>query len=145
MCYVVVEPFKEAQDDVECFKVMKIKNGKLISEFHNQHIKYLPGDTISAAEIPAVILPFKCWFKRADFKRKLRRKMAADIVNNKRAGQLFGEVVHSFCTKSHAFSWRWPNECVVRCVIPKGEIYWHNPNSDQYASFSVRIVEVLQE
>lgn len=84
---------------ITCFKAMHFKNGKLLPEFYTD-LEYELGDTIYAANIPNIKLPFKYWFKKKDFRKKIRKELAAKYID--KYSLLGGEVVHSFSTEKKA-------------------------------------------
>lgn len=128
---------------ITCFKAMYFRNGKLLPEFHT-YLEYELGDTIYAARIPDVSLPFKHWFKKKDFRKKIKKELAAKYIDNEHS-LLRGEVVHSFSTEKRASFWsRGEPLVIVECLIPEGEIYWENVDDSQYASFSVKLLRILQ-
>lgn len=126
---------------ITCFKVMRYKKGRLASEFYGDRT-YKLGDTINAAKLPRVTIPFKCRFKKKDFRKKLKKELAAKYIDNNHLSELGKEVVHSFSSEKRAEIWRGGEPLVlVECLIPKGEIYWEN--ASQYASFSIKLIKII--
>jgi hypothetical protein len=128
---------------ITCIKVMYYKDGILRPEFHTR-LKYKLGDVIHAHDIPDIKLPFKYRFKKKAFRQDLKKKLAAQHIDDAWYSEFGGEVVHSFSSEKRAEWWsRGEPLVLVECLIPKGEIYWENKDDGQYASFSVEIIRVL--
>jgi len=141
MCFFKITTHK-ISSGITCFKVMYFKDGKLIPEFH-PFLSYELGDTIHAANIPDIELPFKYWFKKKDFRKKIKKELAVTCID-KKYSYLEGQVVHSFSSKRRATLWRTGESLViVECLIPEGEIYWENVDIGQYASFSIKLLRIL--
>jgi len=107
MCYfngsLSKGPFK-AKEDIECWKVMDLCDGKLYSSLMPAG-PYTIGDTIKCAKrlsrfkwLNAYLLNFKDFFN--------------------------GEVVHAYKTKPGCFGWGC--RVLVKCIIPKGTYYWYS-------------------
>lgn len=142
MCFDRTTNYK-ISPGITCFKAMYFRNGKLIPEFHT-HLKYELGDTIYAASIPDIKLPFKYWFKKKDFRQNFKKKLAAQYIDDAWYSELGKEVVHSFSSKERANLWsRGEPLVIVECLIPEGEIYWENKDAQQYASFSVKLIRII--
>lgn len=140
MCFYKTTNHK-VSPGITCFKAMYFRNGKLIPEFHSR-LEYELGDTIYAASIPNIRLPFKYWLKKKDFRKKIKKELAAKCVDVH--SLLGGEVVHSFSSERKAYFWsRMEPLMIVECLIPEGEIYWENAEDSQYASFSVKLLRIL--
>ena len=142
MCFNRTTNYK-VSPGITCIKVMYFVNGKLIPEFHSD-LKYELGDTIHAAGIPNIRLESKYWFKKKDYRYKIKTILAAQHIDDTCYSELGKEVVHSFSSEKRALIWRGGVPLVlVECLIPEGEIYWENKNAEQYASFSVKLVRIL--
>lgn len=142
MCFDKTTNYK-ISPGITCFKAMYYVNGILHPEFHF-NLRYKPGDIIHARDIPDIKLPFKYWFKKKAFRQDLKRKLAAEYIDDAWYSELGKEVVHSFSSEERAERWSRAEPLVlVQCLIPKGEIYWENKDAGQYASFSVEIIRVL--
>ena len=143
MCFIKNANHK-VSPGLTCFKVMYLNSyGEVSPEFHTE-LTYKLGDTIHAAEIPNVKLPLKYWFKKEDSRKKVKRQLAIQYIDNW-CPDLGGEVVHSFSSEIAARWWKREQHSlvIVECLIPEGEIYWENKLMGQYASFSVQLVKVL--
>lgn len=129
---------------ITCFKAMYLVNGNLIPEFH-LGLKYKLGDTIYAAGIPNIKLPFKYQFEKEDSRQKIKTILAAQHIDDACYSELGKEVVHSFSSEEKARWWSLGESSliIVECLIPEGEIYWENKSTSQYASFSVELVRIL--
>ena len=127
-----------------CYKAMHYSNGRLSSEFYNGGRTYKLGDTIDAAKLPRVNIPVKYWFKKKDFRKKIKKELAAKRIDNQYRSELGREVVHSFSSKRRADLWSiGENLVIVECLIPEGEIYWENIYAAQYVSFSIELIRIL--
>lgn len=142
MCFDRTTNYK-ISSGITCFKVMRYKNGRLASEFYGNRT-YKLGDTINAAKLPHVNIPFKYLFEKKDFRKKIKKELAAKCIDNEHRLELGKEVVHSFFSEERAKFWNIGQPLViVECLIPEGEIYWENKHALQYASFSVKLLRVL--
>lgn len=142
MCFYKTTNHK-VSPGITCFKAMYFRNGKLIPEFHTD-LQYELGDTIYAASIPNIRLPLKHWFKKKDFRKKIKKELAVTCIDNEYS-HLGKEVVHSFFSKERTAIWCGGEPLfIVECLIPEGEIYWEDIDRMQYASFSVKLLRILQ-
>ena len=143
MCFKRISDYK-VSPGITCFKAMHYKKGRLSPEFYNEKT-YKLGDTIEAAKLPRVSIPFKYWFKKKDFRKKIKKELAAKRIDGTdRRKQLGREVVHSFFSERRAELWsRGEDLVIVECLIPEGEIYWENIYAAEYASFSIKLIRIL--
>lgn len=116
----------KADEDIKCYKVMKFDGEKhLSSPIWRTAKKYRVGDEITASTKLSYI-----------------RSKNARLIN--RLDELNGEVVHSFVHLRDAVGERWGDNCaIVECTIPKGEYYWVNHFTREYASVSLKISKIL--
>lgn len=142
MCFKRTSDYK-VSPGITCFKAMHYKKGGLSPEFYNEKT-YKLGDTIEAAKLPHVHIPFKYWFKKKDFRKKIKKELAAKCIDDANRHELGREAVHSFFSERRAELWSQGEDLViVECLIPEGEIYWENIYASQYASFSVKLLRIL--
>ena len=124
MCFYRTSDYKKAETDIICCKVMELDDkNRLHSFIWNRHKSYRLGSKIKAAKKLS-------WFR----KRNVRLINALPKLN--------GEVVHSFTTAKVSISTSSPS-VMVKCVIPKGEYYWENTYDEEYASLSLKIIQIL--
>ena len=125
MCFYRTSDYKKAETDIICYKVMEPDaKGRLHSLIWNRYISYRLGSKIKAAKKLS-------WFR----KRNVR------LINT--LPQLNGEVVHSFTNNINTDIGTSSPNVVVKCVIPKGEYYWENERDMEYASLSLKIIQIL--
>jgi hypothetical protein len=142
MCFKRTSDYK-VSPGITCFKAMHYKKGRLSPEFYNEKT-YKLGDTIEAARLPHVNIPVKYWFKKKDFRKKIKKELVAKRIDNEHRSELGREAVHSFFSKRRAELWSQGEYLViVECLIPEGEIYWENLYASQYASLSVKLIRIL--
>lgn len=125
MCFYRTSKCQKAEQDIVCYKMMEFDNNNgLHSSWYHTNVTYYPGSKIKAYKKLS-------WFK----KRNVERINALD--------HLCGEVVHSVIDYSTAFMHKYSQEVIVKCVIPKGEYYWVNYMHNEYASLSLKIIEIV--
>ena len=124
MCFYRVSKYQKAEQDIVCYKIMELDNNNgLHSLIYQTCITYYPGSKIRAHTKLS-------WFK----KRNVELINALDKLN--------GEVVHSVIDYHTAFMRKYSPEVIVKCIIPKGEYYWVNHRNGEYASLSLKIIEI---
>jgi len=125
MCFYRTSDYKKAETDIICYKIMELDYKNMLhSPIWNKHISYRLGSKIKAAKKLS-------WFR----KRNVR------LINT--LPQLNGEVVHSFTNNINTDIGTSSPNVVVKCVIPKGEYYWENTHYEEYASLSMKIIQIL--
>lgn len=133
MCFDVVHASVKADADIDCWKVMiYMDNGKVNSSCHPVEIGYFLGETILGTGAVH------------SHPRRRAKSLDKQIV-------LSSEVVHSFdnsdSARTVAFWYRFyanARFCIVKCTIPKGTWYWHNPIQHEYASFQLKLNEIIE-
>ena len=124
MCFYRTSDYKKAKTDIICCKVMELDDkNKLHSFIWNRHKSYRLGSKIKAAKKLS-------WFKKRN----------VQLINT--LPRLNGEVVHSFTTTMVGISTSSPS-VMVKCIIPEGEYYWENTRDEEYASLSLKIIQIL--
>lgn len=133
MCFNVVDTAVQTKFNVSCWKIMIFQfDGKLNSYLFPSKTGYSLGETIIGTGAT----------------HGHQRRHAKSL--NKRP-KLSSEVVHSFDTYQAArVAGFWYlaagyHLCIVKCTIPKGTWYWHNPREHEYASFQVRLDEIVKD
>ena len=115
-----------ASEPITCYKVMNV---------------YLNDD--SDFELESLIYPCGKRYRIGDVMRPLQpiRVEAIDEM-----GFVFAGVIHSFGLKALKRRDKRGNiigiRVCVECEIPKGEVYWHEKNSDTYISKSLVIKSI---
>ena len=132
MCFNVVEKGIQAERDIECWKVMTVySDGKVNSCNFPVKIGYFVGETILGTG--AV--------------NGHPRRHAQSLSHCK---VLTSQVVHSFDSKRVAEKmllwyhlYNLVDTKVVKCIIPKGTWYWYNEHDHEYASFALKVKEII--
>lgn len=126
MCFRRLEKHKVASEPITCYKVMNV---------------YLNDD--SDFELESLIYPCGKRYRIGDVMRPLQpiRVEAIDEM-----AFVFAGVIHSFGLKALKRRDKRGNiigiRVCVECEIPKGEVYWHEKNSDTYISKSLVIKSI---
>ena len=124
MCFYRTSDYKKAETDIICYKVMELDYKNMLhSPIWNKHISYRLGSKIKAAKKLS-------WFKKRN----------VQLINT--LPRFNGEVVHSFTTNKISITSGFPS-VMVKCIIPKGEYYWENTHYEEYASLSLKIIQIL--
>jgi hypothetical protein len=125
MCFRRISDYKKAETDIICYKVMKLDDkNRLHSLIWRNYKSYRLGSKIKAHKKLS-------WFRKRNVK----------LINT--LSELNGEVVHSFTTANVNVSACDNPIVAVECVIPKGEYYWENKDDVEYASLSLKIIQIL--
>ena len=122
MCLYSWQKRKKATKDIECYKIVLIKNGVIHSKYHDKEWEL---NKLYEAENA---LPF-------------RIKSDGDVTSGYfHSYDSFEEVKRwAFCDK---------NEVVCKCIIPDGTYYYYGIHSDGhegYASKKLKITEIISE
>lgn len=127
MCFHRIDKHKVADKPITCYKVMNV---------------YLNDD--SNFELESLYRPCGKRYRIGDVMRPLQptRTEVIDEMSLVEAG-----VIHSFGLKALKRQFDRGNikgiRVCVKCEIPKGEVYWHEKNSDTYISKSLVIKSII--
>ena len=77
-----------------------------------------------------------------DFEYKIGKTYSAEFSDKLGIG-IIEEGLHSYTNKERAKLWKTSDEIVVKCIIPKGSIYYFNPNDEEYVSNKLYVKKTL--
>lgn len=130
MCFYCTDiKRKKAKEDIVCYKEMQLTQGGIRSLYYPKDKVYKPGDFITPACKLFPISLIHAW-----------------LIDNF-IDCLEGEVVYAYDTK-------WFNEralrsfslfSVVKCIIPKGEYYWHDTRTGHIVATKLQIKDIYLE
>lgn len=120
-----------AESDIECYKVMIRGLSKDTDEYCSPYMKfcYRRGELYETGIEPHTVRLFDC-------KMSLDSDVIHSYVNRDAANALY------FHTSLKCSNGEPGEACIVRCVIPKGAVYWEN--GFEYASDRIKLVEVVK-
>ena len=132
MCFDVLHASVKADADIDCWKVMiSMDDGKVNSACYPVKIGYFLGESILGTGAA-----------HSHPRRHAKSLDKRDVLSS--------EVVHSFdnyeSARTTAFWYKFYGHtrfCIVKCTIPKGTWYWHNPIQHEYASFQLKLNEIV--
>ena len=125
MCFFIPENQhapKVAKEDIICYKV-------IYHEIYHKNLK----------EFNKYLSLYESFEYKVGHTYVLKKSFKMSDKYNKRVNNGF----HSYTDEKKACTYlRYGKRRVIKCIIPTGSLYWHNPDHEEYCSNQIMFKEV---
>lgn len=130
MCLYSWKTKKKAENDIECYKVLKYDSNGILSSLFQDSFKWEIGNEYKAERAKYI------------YKRNIDSGYFHSYISEMTALDVYNSLIKDYNSGLGTFS----ELKILKCIIPKGTYFYegiHSDGRDGYASKSLKIVEML--